>query len=276
MPLRSVMMKRFILGFQRRVWCPKWTPLSRSWRMVTTAMPCLLCVVVSFVGARVDGDLPGACNAPHRHTAGLLWCAPRSEDDLVTRRKTREFGPMHSGHTEPRPMLRGALRAWEIRFWLAGTGFEALEEVDVLREVPVAEIAVHHPRPGPRAEHAGVLLVGQGRLQVPGEGLEVLGVVDEQTTLAVHDLVLDAAHGRGDHGPGLPHRLGHGQPEPLDQAFLDHDRGSPLEAVHEVRVLVDVVHRQTGQVRSGACRGGQRLPQAVALPQDLGALGVVA
>src|SRR3954451_2876180 len=38
MPLRSVMMKRFIFGFQRRVWCPKWTPLSRSWRMVTTAM----------------------------------------------------------------------------------------------------------------------------------------------------------------------------------------------------------------------------------------------
>ncbi|GIG37838.1 hypothetical protein Cpa01nite_32190 [Cellulomonas pakistanensis] len=38
MPLRSVKMKRFILGFQRRVWCPKWTPLSSSWRMVTTAM----------------------------------------------------------------------------------------------------------------------------------------------------------------------------------------------------------------------------------------------
>src|SRR5690625_1200328 len=38
MPLRSVKMKRFILGFHRRVWCPKWTPLSRSWRMVTTAM----------------------------------------------------------------------------------------------------------------------------------------------------------------------------------------------------------------------------------------------
>src|SRR3954453_9166550 len=38
MPLRSVMMKRFILGFQRRVWGPKGTPLSRSWRMVTTAM----------------------------------------------------------------------------------------------------------------------------------------------------------------------------------------------------------------------------------------------
>ncbi|GAA0209246.1 hypothetical protein GCM10008944_29110 [Cytobacillus oceanisediminis] len=38
MPLRSVKMKRFIFGFQRRVWCPKWTPLSSSSRMVTTAM----------------------------------------------------------------------------------------------------------------------------------------------------------------------------------------------------------------------------------------------
>ena len=38
MPLRSVKMKRFILGFQRLVWCPKWTPLSSSCLMVTTAM----------------------------------------------------------------------------------------------------------------------------------------------------------------------------------------------------------------------------------------------
>src|SRR5579875_1742172 len=38
MPLRSVKMKRFIFGFQRRVWWPKWTPLSSSWRIVTTAM----------------------------------------------------------------------------------------------------------------------------------------------------------------------------------------------------------------------------------------------
>src|SRR5688500_14365533 len=30
-------MKRFIFGFQRRVWWPKWTPASRSSRMETTA-----------------------------------------------------------------------------------------------------------------------------------------------------------------------------------------------------------------------------------------------
>ena len=42
MPLRSVKMKRFIFGFHRRVWCPKWTPESSIWRMVTTGMSSLL------------------------------------------------------------------------------------------------------------------------------------------------------------------------------------------------------------------------------------------
>ena len=37
MPPRSVKMKRFIFGFQRRVWWPKWTPASRSSFMETTA-----------------------------------------------------------------------------------------------------------------------------------------------------------------------------------------------------------------------------------------------
>src|SRR5438046_1979766 len=36
MPDRSVKMKRRILGFQRRVWWPKWTPASSSSRIETT------------------------------------------------------------------------------------------------------------------------------------------------------------------------------------------------------------------------------------------------
>ena len=35
MPLRSAKMYGFIFGFQRRVWCPKWTPASSSWRIET-------------------------------------------------------------------------------------------------------------------------------------------------------------------------------------------------------------------------------------------------
>src|SRR5690242_15753905 len=56
MPLRSVKMKRFIFGFQRLVWCPKWAPLSRSWRMLTTAM-LVLCPVVM---REPSGSRPGA------------------------------------------------------------------------------------------------------------------------------------------------------------------------------------------------------------------------
>src|SRR5450756_2195976 len=38
MPLRSEKMYGFIFGFQRRVWCPKWTPASCRAFIVTTAM----------------------------------------------------------------------------------------------------------------------------------------------------------------------------------------------------------------------------------------------
>src|SRR6478609_8424659 len=38
MPPRSVKMKRFIFGFQRRVWWPKWTPASSRSFMETTGI----------------------------------------------------------------------------------------------------------------------------------------------------------------------------------------------------------------------------------------------
>src|SRR4051794_33475250 len=67
MPLRSVKMKRFIFGFHRRVWCPKWTPLSSSLRMVTTATLATtpLAVVAGGPGRAaawrpVAGRVPGA------------------------------------------------------------------------------------------------------------------------------------------------------------------------------------------------------------------------
>src|SRR5947209_4866604 len=44
-------MKRFIFGFHRRVWCPKWTPASSSSFMVTT-------------GAMVGCLLPHGCSSP--------------------------------------------------------------------------------------------------------------------------------------------------------------------------------------------------------------------
>jgi hypothetical protein len=41
-PLRSAKMNGFILGFQRRVWWPKWMPASRRARIETDGMNNLL------------------------------------------------------------------------------------------------------------------------------------------------------------------------------------------------------------------------------------------
>ena len=66
MPLRSVKMKRFIFGFQRRVWCPKWTPLSSSWRMVTTAMAFVSLSLVTRARCRAVARLSAAAGAVAR------------------------------------------------------------------------------------------------------------------------------------------------------------------------------------------------------------------
>src|SRR6478609_9263682 len=76
MPLRSVRMKRLTFGFHRRVWCPKWTPLSSSWRMVTTAMAVLLFwrgiapLAVVFAPDRIR---PASLVPGTRPPAEILW-----------------------------------------------------------------------------------------------------------------------------------------------------------------------------------------------------------
>src|SRR5580704_15982854 len=47
MPLRAPKMKLFILGFQRLVWWPKWTPASIISRMVIGASPGAGCAISS-------------------------------------------------------------------------------------------------------------------------------------------------------------------------------------------------------------------------------------
>src|SRR5215216_3515542 len=85
MPLRSVRMKRLTFGFHRRVWCPKCTPLSSSWRMVTTAMAVLLlagtaepCCIFSVVSIPPGGRHPWCPDAiPHnRFGLGLMGGRP--------------------------------------------------------------------------------------------------------------------------------------------------------------------------------------------------------
>ena len=41
--LRAPKMKGRILGFQKRVWCPKWTPACNMSRMLTAAILSFLC-----------------------------------------------------------------------------------------------------------------------------------------------------------------------------------------------------------------------------------------
>src|SRR5215208_3815110 len=79
MPLRSVKMNRFILGFQRRVWCPKWVPLSSSCFIVTTAIIGHV-LQLSVDAQRPVTPSPGACWMPDLS----LWTGPTASGyDLV-------------------------------------------------------------------------------------------------------------------------------------------------------------------------------------------------
>jgi hypothetical protein len=100
-------------------------------------------------------------------------------------------------------------------------------------------------------------------------------IIHEQPVPAVSDLVLDPADPAGDHGTPLPHRLGDGQPKALHEALLDDHGGVPLQRIHDDRVLVDVVHRDRGQVHADADRFRELVPVLGAVAEHLGALGVV-
>src|SRR3954452_22850680 len=106
MPLRSVKMNRFIFGFQRRVWCPKWTPLSSSCFMLTTAMPCSLSVVraargpCSSVVAGPGGDRPGVLQ---HHTPEAVARRDRGGDCPAVRREGER-----AKSTRPRRIARAA------------------------------------------------------------------------------------------------------------------------------------------------------------------------
>ena len=117
----------------------------------------------------------------------------------------------------------------------------SLEEVHVLREVARAEEEVPDLVPGGGPQAVGLVRPLDEGYDGIGEGLEVKGV-HQQTVLAVPDLVLDASYPAGNHRAALPHRLGYRQPEPLREALLHDDGGSPLKRVDHRSVLRRIVH----------------------------------
>ena len=66
-PLRSAKMNGFILGFQRRVWWPKWTPASSSCRIETDGTVSDLLFGSFLRGPRRRGPVgPSGLPAPSR------------------------------------------------------------------------------------------------------------------------------------------------------------------------------------------------------------------
>src|SRR5215208_7958043 len=91
MPDRSVKMKRRILGFQRRVWWPKWTPASSSSRIEATAMSLFSLVVWTCTGgalAHVPQRYAPAprLDPPGRGISGLAQCS-EGRPEVVRQRR---------------------------------------------------------------------------------------------------------------------------------------------------------------------------------------------
>ncbi len=157
----------------------------------------------------------------------------------------------------------------------ARSGGEAFEELDELGEVAVAEELIVYPRPSGRSEPGSELAIVEESLDGCGEGIEIVGIVDQQTVPLVNDLVLDPTDATGNHRPRLPHCFGDGESKALDEALLHHDVGVALQRVDDDCVLIDIVHRNRGEVHAPWMDSGTVRQQRAALGEHVGTLRVV-
>src|SRR3981081_4471066 len=97
MPLRSAKMKRFIFGFQRRVWWPQWTPASRSWFMVEAAPQ------------NPPGRAPSA-RTERPWVPGVRILEPEPECSQCTSGQENRLDPVRAGesHREDQPLAAHA------------------------------------------------------------------------------------------------------------------------------------------------------------------------
>src|SRR5919204_3562700 len=164
-PPRSPKMNRFIFGFQRRVWCPKWTPASKSSRMLTTATG-----RAPFSGCRCscyrrDWVEPARRRSRHRHPAippgrgrkASAWYLTFSNADADIEAVSLGSGVM----SEPLEQLAEEIRvdAWELALAVVEEGLRddqipplaRLARTGQLGDMPtfIAELAAHIVQPKP-------------------------------------------------------------------------------------------------------------------------------
>src|SRR5450755_462705 len=85
--------------------------------------------------------------------------------------------------------------------------------------------------PSPRVRSLRRAPVLEQRADRGAVGGEIERIVEQDSRLAVHDLVLDPVDPAGDDLARLPHRFGDREPEALGQALLHDDVGATLSAL---------------------------------------------
>src|SRR3954454_1760959 len=177
MPPRSVKMKRFIFGFQRRVWWPKWTPASSSSFMETTGMVAPFSVSIAVHRRASRGSRRVRARPPSTEVAppGRRDVeSTESYPDPAVARSVRVGGvpvAMRPGVRELGPELR--LRCWELALEVVEEGLRddsipslaRLGRVAQLGDIPtfVSELGREVERPDGDRLRVGGALAGVAR-----------------------------------------------------------------------------------------------------------------
>ncbi len=152
---------------------------------------------------------------------------------------------------------------------------KAVQKLEVVQELTRGEEEPRHPALCVLAESRSAFPVAKEANHSIAECLEVMRVVNQESSLAVLDLVLDAPYPAGDNGLALPHCLTHREAEALRHALLHHHLRPPLQSIDDDGVLVHVLHGQAGDVHELAQVVRQAAPGILHFSEDLRPLGIV-
>src|SRR5690242_5618879 len=173
MPPRSPKMKRFIFGFQRRVWWPKCTPASRSSRMLTDTSDPFCWLTALRRRARVEPALrhAGTATRPFRRVG---FQGPEKSSGSRSNRPDPIFLPVAS-RISPLEELASVVQAqaWELAVAVIEEGLlddqlpslQRLGRLGQLGDMPtfIAELARELQDPQPERLGIGSALAAQAR-----------------------------------------------------------------------------------------------------------------